>query len=354
MFVLANSWTQVMWQHWFMLLGGNLIIGIIEGAIIAKVFRAPMRRSIPLMIVANYLSMWAGAFVFGISEANSPIPDSVFQIPLYQVSWLLWIGVAVAIAMSIAVEWPFCFALVAPGPRRFGRSFQAVILAQLSSYTCIGLTHFRGENTLNRDVHVVRSINVDSALARAEIYFVNPQDGDVYSIHLDRATLTRQFEADLNGYHDVIAVTMNEAGEPMLIGKAHFADHNATFLNPIPGKTEPFRLDPYGNHPDPRIHGWILGFSGIAEHRPETERFWRPHLRGSAGIQFENIETGETFDVAYDTAFTSWWARCITMLPGDFAIFELGQQICLLHIPSRQITFIARGRSPVVVLPRDA
>jgi len=45
-----------------------------------------------------------------------------------------------------------------------------------------------------------------------------------------------------------------------------------------------------------------------------------------------------------------WRVPNVTVLPGDFAVFEFGGQICLLDYHDRSITLLGLGYGPVVVL----
>jgi hypothetical protein len=156
--VLANSISPVMFNHLAMLFVGNAIIGLIEGIVIAKVFKAPMWPCVGLLVVANYASMWAGAALFGIGEAPSLIPDQLFAEPLNHVRWLVAACIAIALIISLLVEWPFCYMTMPPGRGRFRKSVLATMLAQVSSYTCLGPFYLQGTNTLNREVNVVQTL----------------------------------------------------------------------------------------------------------------------------------------------------------------------------------------------------
>ena len=51
-----------------------------------------------------------------------------------------------------------------------------------------------------------------------------------------------------------------------------------------------------------------------------------------------------------ETPFVYWPISHATHLAGDWLVFQLGQdQICLLHVDTRQMALIARGKDPVVV-----
>jgi hypothetical protein len=343
-----------MLQHLFLLLFGNLVIGVIEGAVIARVFKTELGRTILLAIPANYLSMWAGILLFGLGEMPSPIPDNIFDEPLYRVGALRWICVGVALALSIILEWPFYLLAVGKRPHWLKRSILATLLAQLSSYTCLFMPYcMSGRDTLNREVTVVRSLTADSGLLRGTVYFINPADGDVHRIRLDGRMRQHEFDADLTGQNDVLAAVRDpdEFGQPWTL-RADSPRSERVFLDNIRGQVDSFRAS-FGVDSGSRTRthgGWWLGVSGVSDLRARDDRTWIAEPRGNYGVTVRNEQTGEQFNITYDTTFASWWGRCVTMLPGNLVVFELGSQVCLLDIDKREITLLARGRGPVVIL----
>ena len=352
--ILANSITPIMMRHLSMLLVGNAIIGIIEGVIIARIFKASHWKCVALMITANYLSMWVGAALFGIAENPSPIPDSLFAEPLYSAGWLLWICLGVALLLSIILEWPFCFAAMKPGARRFRQSILASLVAQASRYTCIGLSFIPSSNSLNVDVAVVRQLSRADDMPIGEVLFISPKDGDVYSVRLHDHIPKHRFEANLVHRRDALGIAPDSETEDTNRWQlhAHSFDNGQSQLDySLSGHAEPFRRTPYD---DIVTSGWWLGFSGVADLRPKDQRQWKAKPNGNSGLRVDNSETGQAYNVTYETVFTSWWGGSVSILPGDIVIFEFGEQICILDMLEKQITLLCVGRGPVVILdPQD-
>jgi hypothetical protein len=72
------------------------------------------------------------------------------------------------------------------------------------------------------------------------------------------------------------------------------------------------------------------------------------------GLRGKNEKTGETIYFSLETPFVSWIARSATQLPGDYVVFQLGDdQICLFETATKKIALLARGQGPVVVLPKE-
>src|SRR5438094_158845 len=61
--VLADSGTPLLWAGTLHLLLGNLLIGILEGRLLAWLYRLKAPRAIEIMIAANYVSMIAGILI---------------------------------------------------------------------------------------------------------------------------------------------------------------------------------------------------------------------------------------------------------------------------------------------------
>ena len=57
---LANAGTPLMWLTMFHLVIGNTFVGLIEALCYARLFKAPIGKSILMLITANYASAWTG------------------------------------------------------------------------------------------------------------------------------------------------------------------------------------------------------------------------------------------------------------------------------------------------------
>ena len=56
----ANAGTPLMWAGMLHLFIGNAFIGLLEGILLIKLFKAPKMKAVGLMILANYFSAWIG------------------------------------------------------------------------------------------------------------------------------------------------------------------------------------------------------------------------------------------------------------------------------------------------------
>lgn len=145
LFAYANMVTSVVpiWASLRNLLILNMAIGIFEGLFIAKVFKASILRSIWIMIAANYVSTVFGLIGLGVLGgllSNGPIFQNEF----------LFIGMIFVISyvITVIIEWPFCFRILAGQENRRIRSFKASIFVQTISYLIlIGIGLYWGQLT---------------------------------------------------------------------------------------------------------------------------------------------------------------------------------------------------------------
>ncbi|HEY2584744.1 MAG TPA: hypothetical protein VGI81_03140 [Tepidisphaeraceae bacterium] len=72
------------------------------------------------------------------------------------------------------------------------------------------------------------------------------------------------------------------------------------------------------------------------------------------GMRAFNPATGQSLHLAVDTPFLSWQTRWATVLPGDQVVLQIGPQITLVDLNTRELAFVAFGYSPVIVLDQAA
>ncbi len=339
-----------MWGTIFLLYYGNIVLGIIEGLIVGRMLRVPYTPSIALLILANYVSAFVGSVMFGLGEAPSPLPESLFEIPLHHPSLITWICVLVAFGASLLIEWPACLLLAESSPRRIRSSLLAATVAQVATYSLLALYFAGGSNTIGREVVVSPLEEVVSGGVDARVYFIDPVNGDLCSFRLDGSD--RQTLRALGSTHrnDVLGWW-----PPEFTGEEHWRlefwsaakRETMVVLEHPPGVCEAFR----SRYDDDIVwDGWWLGFNGVADLRAPENREIVAKPSGNSGVSFRAPDGDDSIFVSYDTPFVSWWGRCITLLPDDLAVFELGQQVCVLSLETRKIAFLARGRGPCVLL----
>jgi hypothetical protein len=106
--ILADTISPLVFAFMSRLLFGNFIIGIIEGLVIFKILSATKKRAIWIMILANYVSMFAGLIVIdalGLGIASRLLLSTA---PLYNIYYFILLTPVFAYIVTVLMEWPFC------------------------------------------------------------------------------------------------------------------------------------------------------------------------------------------------------------------------------------------------------
>ena len=114
------------WRDSALLLLVTVLIGVGEGFLIALVFKVRKVVALPLMIVANYVSMMVG----GPAQA-------VFEVLVYRGEAPFYYLIVPAFLLSVILEWPFCFAVLRGKSGRMRKALVASGIAQIASYAVL-------------------------------------------------------------------------------------------------------------------------------------------------------------------------------------------------------------------------
>ena len=348
--ILSDVISPVMLVTGARLLIGNLLIGTIEGMIVFLFFRTRPLRAIGWMIAANYFSALVGVVllaVIGVSLGTLAFGHA----PLYHVRRFLWVIFFIALLLSFALELPFV--LKARGNRSIGlrRALLACGAAQIASYAIL-LPAFYAVTVANldRNAHLTESLSFASEKS-AKVLFLSSGYRDVYQIGLDGSPARLlQHLGDHDTWLGSLCIYKADA-----VNQWDLWLTDGRFNRPLQGD-QLILKDVAASYPG--LSEEDLRGDETIDYRPPTAREWTVSaLEGGYsprhGLRAHNQRTGEDIYLAVDAPFASWNACCATVLPGDQVIFELGGQIALLDLNSRQLAFVAFGSSPVVVLPQE-
>jgi hypothetical protein len=181
---LADVGTPMLWASTFHLLLGNALVGVFEGWLLAWVFGLPRKRSMGLMIVANYLSAWLGFLLLGSLFSR-------FVTDLESGGRITLLLVALAYALTLVVEWPLVALCFRGTPRGFGRSLRGSVLVQSASYLLLfgGYWMLSGTSLYTR-MKVVPPDQIEPPHG-VVMYFISSADGDLHRQELGQATDVR-------------------------------------------------------------------------------------------------------------------------------------------------------------------
>ena len=322
------------------LLINNFVIGIVEGIIIAVLFKQRWKCCIGLMILANWFSAAAGEFLF-----VSPMLKSV-DIDLYNVWQWISVMVVVGYLTTLVLEWPFVAFCFRGSGGWFRRSLWATLISQTAStLLVIGLYYFWTDTSLYRELVVVPPSEI-SLPKNAVVYYIAKTDGNVYSLGSssreptkvcklkdsgDRASLFVRESGGQPGHWDIVVGTDRQGSTPRTVREGLLCEAVKPFQ---PGGGQPGRGD-IPRIGDANRAGWKFSYDML-------------------GLRGENIKDGRMLRFHYFSApFVLWGIWHPTQLPNGQVIFQLGnQQICLLDPDSRKIAVIAKGYCPVLTITK--
>jgi hypothetical protein len=303
---LANAGSTFLWASIAHLMLGNLLIGVVEGLVLRFAFQARWR-AIPILILANYVSAWAGLLV--LSEAGPWIGDLVMGAePLYHVVRGTVATVAVAFALTVALEWPFVAWAFPPGARGWRKALPASLAVQAVSYAAL-IPYYAAFSSQpwTADPAVLAGPSVPAG----SVYYQG-LDGEPRIVRLD-------------GTGDR-ALAPGEARKPTL----ERAPENAR-----PGPEGEWVADSDDGFVNLR---WVV-------QTPAPEPDGQPMYRVVRGVR-----------LGIESPALQWGSRDATLLPGELAVATLGKQVVLVDLPTARVALLAQGKNPAVALdlPADA
>lgn len=351
----ANAGTPLMWAGMLHLVFGNLIIGIVEGILLAKLFGLTKRKCIGLMILANYLSAWLGGLVIGNAIAR------VLPMGLYTAWPLFWLMVLVTYMLTLFLEFPFV-ALAFRGDSAWRRkSIRASFVVQSISYVALFGWYWLASGTslyTKTDVVELSSISLPEKVL---VYFISVNDGDVYQGSLREAQWKHFFDLDSARRNDRLFVKPSdtETNAWDLMARLETDEHRKPQIVPIQERFAVVATPSWrSTHTDPpQYEGSWFNFGqvpklGDAESSPWEfwSGFWP--IEGLRGTQ---TNSGERVHFSLETPFVSWSVRNATHLPTDKVLLQLGDdQVCVYDPETKQIALVTKGRGPIAVMENES
>ena len=346
----ANAGTPLMWAGAAHLLFGNLFIGLLEGFLLSWLFDVPRRKATATMILANYVSAWAGAFfIQGVGRSR-------LSIDLASGWTWFWIMVAATYCLTLLVEWPFIASALRGSPSLLARSLRASVILQSASYIPLFGWYWMASGTsLYTQMRVVDPAAL-SLPGSVHVYYIAPADGAVHRRSLSGGTDQRIFDLQSKSPRDRLFVEPSAADSNRWDLGARLQTDDGRGLKFVPVLTN------------------LLVEAAPVWNRPSTPKPWResswfsfgeaPSLGGASGewtfktgfwpnegLQAVRKSTGERTRFAYETPFSAWAVRNAVHLSTDKALFQLGDdQVCAFDPATHQVALLWHGRGPVPVL----
>lgn len=342
--VLANMGTPMMWLAECHLVILNAVIGLIEGWILWKWWKASLKRSLLPMIAANYISAAIG--FFAVWPLRDCLRQHVFRSDsIYEPLWVAGSMFAVVFVATVLVEWPLVATAI--GDWKIGRSLRASLAVNAASYallTCLYLA-------VSQFSFYTRVTHND-ALAFVDrdrdwwVYYVGAGDGDLWRVKLDGSG--REHLRGLGGqrerlYHESdIAAAPGKAGWDLWVRRDEGPERALSSFAARAGS-----LNESAEQVDFLSFGWRY-----ADLREPREQRWRANagFYGEEGLGIiDEASYKERLRLSLATPWDSWRMRTATVTPSGLVVFQAGDSHVMVLDPERKtMGVLAIGASPVV------
>ena len=329
---------------------GNALIGLVEGLILARLFKLGVRKSVTLMMMANYLSAWVGCLM---------LPGAILwaEPMTLHTGWTgLWVLVTLAYAMTVLLEWPFVASALNGRPRWLLKSVAASLVIQTATFALLfGWYWMPSRAPLYRENEVVE-LSVMSFKDDVVVYYISDDDGDVYarSLTADEPKIVLDLDSTSKRDRLVIGSMPDGASGWELVALLHRRPRKGlttvVVAQAVHGETAP---SSYTFHDPAQYPGTGYPNGQVVQLGSATDSAWafQFHSEPLDGFGGRNAESGQTVEVALATPYTLWHIRDAVHLPGDKILFQLKHDhICILDPEKKQVALLARGRGPVAVL----
>lgn len=339
-----------MWASGLHLLFGNACIGVLEGSILARVFKLPLGPAIGVMIVANYFSAWIGVWL--LSQAPQDFP-----IDLYNAWPLLWGMVAVAYVATLLLEWPFVALCFRRQEHWFRHSWRASLLVQSVSYVLLfGWFWLPSGLTLYTKMSIV-PLDQISLPADVLVYYIAEDDGNVYLQELGAGPAKKIYELNSHDLNDCLSIEKSRNSDRRMIlallKSKNWGDPKTIEIG-VSAPVNALPHDQYNGVAAMEMFALVSPSEGreskLGSGRQSLWTFQAGYW-ASQGLTGENSRTGEKIFFALETPFFQWGVRRAIVLPTDRVLFQLGpRQICVLEPDTGKVALLTHGRGAIAVL----
>ncbi len=352
--LLANAGTPLMWGQAAHLLFGNILIAMLEGALLMRWFGAPRRATVLILILANYVSMIIGYYLMNWLVMEGPqglrarltIETVAVALPLQ------WLALYV---LTVVIEWPLVYWALGPG-RSWAKAAYGCLAVQTVSYLLLTLFY--------------EMLSTGWMIPRATLPVVKPADLGLpgeYAMYWVKPEDQSLWRMQLGGY------------APQRVGNAPCADPTRLFLR-FCGADEarPWSLELQHGYrtrepitliedfastelcsvlinPDHWSKQWEFPiywtYSAQPDLRPAEQRRWNVRFGYGlgGGLIAEDSAGSQRIYVSFQTPYLSWFAQFAFVLPGEFVILQLADQLVAVNLNERKMALLARGVGLVVV-----
>ena len=350
---LADTITPAIASGFLYLFVINAAIGYLEGALLKTHFGGG-RRSVWWMLLANYLSAWAGWF--GLFYLLGPGMKALLgPRPIERINSVALAMVGISFAITLVVETGFVHLATPKAGRSLNKSLRASFCVNAVSYviTCLMFLWVGFSLPLNASVRPLADLG---PLSPGTLYWVDPT-GQVMARQLDH----------VGSDCKVGQVMLNDFAQPYQLRLQPRNDHKRVELDAeysFPSYAD--RPTPPGiqQQPDPLVLADAGSADGLPSdywnqdtfHRKSTVDLRQVGKRQTA-VKFDwyrryldaDVPGGPQTHLTIGFAVMDWSIEEPTVLPDEKIVFEWAGQIVLFDPHTRKIAFVALGTCPAFV-----
>ena len=331
-----------MWATMLHLAFGNMLIGMGEGLLIARVFKLPRKRCVGWMIIANYFSAWVG--LFALNGLASRLDWN-----LYNAWTLFWLFVAGAYLFTMLLEWPLIALCFWRRENCARSSIKASVLAQSASYLLLfGWYWAASGKTLYTQMKIVPSSEIQLP-SNLRLFYIAAQSGQICE---GTGVIGEVISTNRNDRLLFTPTTDQTNTWALLLQRDEVPkDASLVTINPAIGGAIAADEATPGSHQLGRNTWFNFGSALRLDATKSNDWDFRSGFWAASGFRGQNRQSGQTILFGWETPFANWIVRNLIQLPDDHVIFQLGyDQICVLEPGTRKIALLARGRGPAVLL----
>jgi hypothetical protein len=329
---------------------GNAIIGLIEGLLLAWLFKCSKRKSILILIAANYASAWAGGFlVAGFLPSQVDITIQNIQ------SWFLAF-VVLAFVVTLLIEFVFFWFALGSPEHRLRRTVTATLTVNGISYALLFGWYWIASGTSMLTQLEVVSVYEMKLPEPYALYYLSPEGDQIIRIDPTKPSF-KETISKVTAHHRndrLFARPREDSGFDLFVyldSEDRGAETESRILEDFSEKAPVERRIAEG-HSD-KVEGSWFNFGPVPTIGPASKWAFRTGFWPVEGISGKNEKTGKKVHYALELPFAAWPVRNATQIAGDFVVTQLGDdQICLMNLEAGKIALVARGRGPVVAKPK--
>lgn len=339
-----------MWASMLHLVFGNVVIGLIEGLLLAWLFKCSKGKSILILIAANYASAWAGGFLVA-----GYLP-SLVDITIHNIqSWFVTF-VVVAFVVTILIEFAFFWFALGSREHRLRRTLTATLAVNGISYVLLFGWYWIASGT--------------SMLTQLEVVSVDkmklPEPYALYYLSTGGDHVIRMYPTDSDSKETISKVTAHHRNDRLfsrprrdsgfdlfvyLDSKDRGSETESKVLEDF-SEQAPVEWRITEGHSEKAEGSWF-NFGQVPAIGTESDWEFRTGFWPVEGIVGENEKEGKTVHYSLELPFVAWSVRNATQISGGHVVAQLGDdQICLMNLESGTIALIARGKGPIVAKPK--